>query len=254
MLRQRSPGASASESRDVAGRGGDIGLAQRHDLRPRRRARGVEDERDVGGSARPGRRGGADRASPGEREGAGRRTVADLEAKDGDAEPLGDGDRRARRCPPRRGAPWRREIGEVELELLGAIGRVERRGGRGRADGEEGRGHLRSVRQHDRDAVVPADAEPVEACGRVADEAAERAIAERSAARRHDGRRLGGAAVEKIEHVPKPRLCWTLSENSGAGPQGATPAAETLLRPHRPPHGAGSPEYHVCGFPIVIQN
>ena len=80
------------------------------------------------------------------------------EPSTGYAEPLGDLDRRAGlglADQDRLGA----DVGEVEVELVGAIGRVERRGGRGRGDRDEGRRHLRPVGEHDGDAVARADAE-----------------------------------------------------------------------------------------------
>ena len=51
------------------------------------------------------------------------------------------------------------KIGQVELELVGAVGGIERRRGRAGGDAEEGGRHFRAVRQHDRDAVAAADPE-----------------------------------------------------------------------------------------------
>ena len=105
-------------------------------------------------------------ASPARRNCSSRRRTIAFEPQHRNAELCRD---RFRGCAPvcanheRLGA----KVGQVELELFGAIGRVERRGRRARRDRDEGRGHLRSVRQHDRDAVVPADAERIETRDRV---------------------------------------------------------------------------------------
>ena len=56
------------------------------------------------------------------------------------------------------------QVGQVEVELVVAVGRVERRGGGAGGDGDEGRRHLRPVRQHDGDPVVAADADAVQRC------------------------------------------------------------------------------------------
>ena len=53
----------------------------------------------------------------------------------------------------------RAEIAHVEFELVGAIGRIERRGRRAGRDAEESGRHFRPVGQDDRDAVVAADPE-----------------------------------------------------------------------------------------------
>ena len=53
------------------------------------------------------------------------------EPQDRDAEPLGDRDRRAGLRPRRRRSPWRR-CRQVEVELLRAVGGIERRRGGGR--------------------------------------------------------------------------------------------------------------------------
>ena len=50
------------------------------------------------------------------------------------------------------------EIGQIEVEFLGAIGGIERRGGGAAGDGDEGGRHFRPIGQHDGDTVVAADA------------------------------------------------------------------------------------------------
>ncbi len=64
------------------------------------------------------------------------------------------------------------EVGEIELEFVGTIGRIERRGRRGRANAQERRRHLRTVVEHDADAIARADTLRRERCGDVRDERA----------------------------------------------------------------------------------
>ena len=54
------------------------------------------------------------------------------------------------------------EVGEVEAEFVGAVAGIERRGGGGRGDGEEGGGHFGAVGQDDGDGVAAPEAEAVE--------------------------------------------------------------------------------------------
>src|SRR3984885_10052210 len=54
------------------------------------------------------------------------------------------------------------EILEVELELVLAIGRIERRCGRGGGHAQKRRRHLGSVRQYDRNPIAAADSESVQ--------------------------------------------------------------------------------------------
>ena len=91
------------------------------------------------------------------------------------------------------------DIGEVELQLLGPIGRVERRGGGAGGDRDEGRGHLRPVRQDDGDAVVAAEAEAVERRGGGAHLRAQAAMGERGAPGRADGRRVVAAGGDPFD-------------------------------------------------------
>jgi hypothetical protein len=56
------------------------------------------------------------------------------------------------------------KIGEVELELVGAIAGIERRRGGRRSDRQERGRHLRAVVQHDADAVARPDAADASAC------------------------------------------------------------------------------------------
>ena len=61
MLRQRSSGRQAERRADMGGRGGKIGVAERHQLRARRGAGGVQQQRDVAGLGKPAAAGSADR-------------------------------------------------------------------------------------------------------------------------------------------------------------------------------------------------
>ena len=76
------------------------------------------------------------------------------------------------------------KVGQVELEFLRAVGRVERRGRGAGGDRHKGSRHLRAVRQHDRDAIVAAYAERVQARDRLARELSKGFKAERRAVRR----------------------------------------------------------------------
>ena len=131
----QAPVVGASRGRrDVAGRAHEVAVRQRDELRPGRRSRGVQQERDVVGIGRrpvPG-----SRASPREAEDTGGVARIDIQLHDLDA-PLG-GD-----CPRggvERGADHERvrpEIVEIERELLCPVRRVERsdRGGPTRSRG-----------------------------------------------------------------------------------------------------------------------
>ena len=126
MLRQRSAVREPQRRADVRRRGGEIGLRQRHDFWARRRAGGVQHERDVVGHGRARHAGLADRLAR-DAEGAGRRVVVRLDAEDRDAEPLGHRFRRriAVRVDQQRLGP---EVGEIELEFFRPVGGIERRG------------------------------------------------------------------------------------------------------------------------------
>ena len=172
MLRQTSSGPSASVSPMWRAEAVTLRWQERHDLRARRWCPEVWSTSAVSSGVGEAalraalRRGARRRASvnapaPCSRSG--------LSSSDRDAELPRDGERRrapSPRCDAR--APSRLEVAQVELELLGAIGGVERRGGGARADADEGRRHLRPVGQHDRDPIVPPDAEAVQRLDRAA--------------------------------------------------------------------------------------
>src|SRR5439155_21522694 len=56
----------------------------------------------------------------------------------------------------------RLEVAQIEFEFIRAIGRIERCRGGARTDRDESGGHFRTVRQHDGDPVIAADAERIE--------------------------------------------------------------------------------------------
>ena len=104
----------------------------------------------------------------------------------GDSGPLGDDEK------------LRLEIGHVELELVGLVGRVQRRRGRAGGDRDERRSHLRPVRQHDGDAVAAPDAVRVEIGDRAVDELAQPGESQRAAPGRGERRRVVGTGLDEI--------------------------------------------------------
>ena len=138
MLRPQSFAVNASVARDVAGRDADVALGQRHDLGPRRGARGVQDQRDFVGLGK------ALACSCRMRSHAVRRkqpaplSCSGCRRDDGHAELLRDRDRR-RRAALLDHQGLGLEVGQVEFEFVGLVGRVERRRGRARGNRDEGR-------------------------------------------------------------------------------------------------------------------
>ena len=108
-----------------------------------------------------------------------------------DTVPAGDRDGRPGVVADRHDQRLGLEVGQVEVELVVPVGRIERRS-RGRGDGEEGGRHLRPVRQHDRHPVAAADAERIQLfCGGV-DQTPQAAKAERRPIGCQDRSGLGG--------------------------------------------------------------
>ena len=204
MLRQRSAGVSASVARDVARprRRGCAGAAARSSA-ARWCPRCAAPARRRPAAAGPRlRRRAARRRSAVERERAGRpRPAASQLAGSATPSRRGDRDAPAPSSPVGTISALALQVVEVELELVGAVGRVERRGGGAAGDGDEGRRHLRPVRQHDRDPVAAADAERVQASHRLARERAQAAEGERGPLRRADRRGVGRAFGNDVEHV-----------------------------------------------------
>ena len=157
-LRPRSRSASASVAAILSAESQMLRLRQRHDLRPRGGAGGVEDQRDVvAPRPRPGRAAGL----PGARRKAGTRrrraSAPGISVNSGTPSLCAAstaGDVAAGLDDQRLGA----EIAEVEFEFLGAVGGVQRRRGRAGRHGEKRRRHFRPVRQHDGDPIAAPDA------------------------------------------------------------------------------------------------
>ena len=196
-LRQRSWRSRASVVADVAGGGADVAMAERHDLGPGGPCRRcAAPGRRRSGWAGPGRAGVA-RRSECRRKSASRAVGPGLEFDQGEAEPAGDvADGGVVAGLHDDGAGL--EVGQVELELVGAVGGVEGGGGRGAGDGEEGRGHLGPVGQHDGDGVAAADAEAVEVGDAAVDEGAQIGVGEVGPIGRADGRGGGVGGVEQV--------------------------------------------------------
>ena len=126
MLRQRSSAVRPSVAPIWRGRRREIGMAERHQFWARRRARRVQQQRDIVGLAQVRRRRRADRLTL-DAKASGRCVLQRVQPEHADPEPLGDGDGRTGLVlgdEDRLGA----DIGEVEIELVGTIGRIERRG------------------------------------------------------------------------------------------------------------------------------
>ena len=76
------------------------------------------------------------------------------------------------------------KVGQVELEFLRPVDRVEGRGGGAGGDRHKGSSHLRAVRKNDRDTIISTYPERVEARDRIARELSKGFKAERRAIRR----------------------------------------------------------------------
>ena len=90
------------------------------------------------------------------------------------------------------------QVGEVKLEFVGAVSRVERCTGDATGTGHKASGHLRTVGQHNRHAVIAAYAQGIELLNGVCNQAAQGPKTQGSSAR---GRNCGGvlrASGQKI--------------------------------------------------------
>ena len=164
------------------------------------------------GSAGPGRAGRRRRERGGvEAEQAGGGLRMD-QAEDGNAEPGGDDARRAL-VAVGQDQGGRLQVGEVELELLGLVGRVERRGGAAGGDGDEAGRHLRPVRQHDRDPVAAPDADAVQRLAHLDGQPRQGGAVEPVAARGADA----FAPLVRRQDVPN-RACHSLDPLLAAHP------------------------------------
>ena len=158
-FRQRSSGVRANEVLMLTGRGADVGLGQRDDLRTGRRARRVQDQSNVVG---PGGRRLFDCDRPNSlfavEDEEPRRPVRErTQFDDRDTERSGNFTRGGVEIRLDDQRP-RVEIGQVELELGRPVGGIERRAGRGGCHRQEGGCHLRPIRQHGGDPVVSTNA------------------------------------------------------------------------------------------------
>ncbi len=90
------------------------------------------------------------------------------------------------------------EIAEIEIELVGAIGGVERRGRRPACHRDEGGRHLRPVRHHHRDRVALIDAERAQRAAGLLHQAQQLGPRHGLAVRRADRRRLGIARAQQV--------------------------------------------------------
>ena len=84
------------------------------------------------------------------------------------------------------------QVGKIELEFVGAVGRVERRRGHAARGAEKTGRHLGAVGQHDGDTLVALDAQAVQRGQRALHELAQAAVAQRRPAGRGDGHRVIG--------------------------------------------------------------
>ena len=110
-------GRKLERGRDVAGRGPDVGMRQRHDFRPRGGAGGVQDERDVIRFGGTGPAGGARAASPTARNAPAPACRSGVSVKS--ATPSFSAARKRRRCAARfDDQRLGLEILEVELEFV----------------------------------------------------------------------------------------------------------------------------------------
>ena len=90
------------------------------------------------------------------------------------------------------------EVGEIEFELVGAVGRIERCRGRAGRDRHERGGHLGSVRQHQRHTVIAPDPEPVKTRHGALDVFTQAAVSQRRAAAADKGNGIGGLVRQQL--------------------------------------------------------
>ncbi len=204
MFRPQSCAVNCKRLTDIAGRGGQIGLRERHYFRTRRGARCVQHHRCVArlciAALRRRLRVCAGLARH-EREAACaliklRHQVDHTHAK------LAGGVHRRRAAALLDDERAGVQIRQVELELVSAIGRVERRAGHAAGAGHEAGRHLGAVGQHDGHALVATDAQTVQAFQRGVDQAAQCAVAQGLARRRRDGGcRIGARGQQFFQGV-----------------------------------------------------
>jgi hypothetical protein len=169
-------------------------------LGPGRRTRGVQQERDIVGGRR--RRWQCLARLSGEREEA--RRVVHVRHKIQNRHALGARDGSSRRvivC--KHDERLRIEIGQIKVEVISAIGRVQRSAGCARRDGQKRGGHLRPVRQDHRDSVAVADAEGTQRRADVLQMCVQAGIRQRATILSEDGDSIGRLGRPRREHLPE---------------------------------------------------
>ena len=139
---QAAVGFAQREMRgDRVRRRDELSLADRHDLRSRRRARGVQDERRVVGARAPQRAAFADVLRSGRRDArpAGRRRRVDFELNDGQAQ-FASCSVRGAWLPGRSNDDRCARLLEQTSQFCGAEGRIQRDTDGARRDGQESAG------------------------------------------------------------------------------------------------------------------
>ena len=167
-------------------------MAQRNQFRARRRAGRVEQKRNVVGLSKSRLGLQPDRIAF-DPEAAGGSVPQRDQPQHADAEALGNGHRRTGLILGDEDR-FDADVGQVEIEFIGAVGWIERRGRGRRGDRNERRRHLRPIRQHDCDAIPTADAARVQLPGGLPDQTAKAAMGERGPVRRRDRRRVVATA------------------------------------------------------------
>ena len=218
----------------------DIGLGQRHHIRARGRARVCRIKATSSVSAWPGHA-----ATPVDAPDSRTlllQTDALASALEAQRRAFRRPQSRSSRCPPRQSAPLLRGR-PYRTRIRPGDRRVERRRGRGAGDGQKRSSHLRSVRQHDRDAIAASDAEVVQRSHRSIDKRAQRVIGQRrasSAAMAVASSRPNSIRARNVRSA----LIFSPSKLKRTRGSFDSPSRSTTLpiasRPHRPRRGAAS--------------
>ena len=219
-------GLQAKGPADVRGGRTHVAMEQRHDLRARGRAGGVEDKRDVVGPGHASSGGGRPTGLLHEPERS-RGVVAvrpDLQHRHPERGGGGPGGRIVALDEHHRLRP---QVRQVELELGLLVRRIERGGGGARGRRDEGAGHLGSVGEHDGHAVAPPDPALVQPGHGLFDVSAKVAVGEVGASGRGKGDGILGSGPQ--DHGDMGWTChrWLLRQRQRDQLAGVAP------RPHR---------------------
>ena len=194
-------GRQAERQRDVRRARGQLPVRERHELRPRRGSRRVQQERDgigIGPVVDPHTREDSIDSEHARRSGrvGGQLENADAELPGhfagGRVESCVDHDR------------VRSDVLEVEGELLRAVRGIERRHGGGLRQREERAGGLRPVPDQEGDPAPFSEPARSQPAGDSADQLSELAVRQGQTARRADGVRPGLERLRTLEEVPDP--------------------------------------------------